>query len=105
MLGESFHWWKGDLNIKYVQKGLTPFLDYRDITPAQWEEFVRQKISEEALALSQRNRDLALSNIHKVYLGLRRYQRKVNQWRREREAAIATGQPNPFEGFDERGYF
>jgi hypothetical protein len=81
MLGESFHWWKGDLNIKYVQKGLTPFLDYRDITPAQWEEFVRQKISEEALALSQRNRDLALRSIHKVHLGPGGYQRKVDQWR------------------------
>jgi hypothetical protein len=39
------------------------------ITQAQWEEFVRQKTSEEAPALSQRNRELALSNIHKVHLG------------------------------------
>jgi len=52
-----------------VQKGRTPFADYGDITPAQWEEFVRQKNSEESLALSKRNRDLALSNIHKVRLG------------------------------------
>jgi len=43
MLGESFHQWKSELNTKYVQKGLTPFVDYGDITPQQWEEFVRQK--------------------------------------------------------------
>jgi hypothetical protein len=105
MLGESFHRWKSDLNTKYVQKGWTPFADYWDITPAQSEEFIWQKTSEEALALNQRNRDLALSNIHKVHLGPAGYQRKVDQWQREREAAIAAGQPDPFAGFDEHGYF
>jgi len=69
MLGESFRQWKSELNTKYVQKGLTPFADYGDITPQRWEEFVRQKNSEESLALSKRNRDLALSNVHKVCLG------------------------------------
>jgi hypothetical protein len=52
MLGENFCQWKSDLNTKYVQKGRTLFTDYTDIAPAQWEEFVRQKASEEALALS-----------------------------------------------------
>ena len=69
MLGETFHRWKSELNTKYVQKGLTPFADYGDITPTQWEEFVRQKNYEESLALSKRVRDLALSNIHKVRFG------------------------------------
>jgi hypothetical protein len=69
MLGESFRQRKSDLNTKYVQQGWTAFQDYGDITPAQWVEFVWQKNSKKALALSQRNRDLALSNIHKVVLG------------------------------------
>ena len=69
MLGESFRQWKSELNTKYEQKGRTPFADYGDITPTQWEEFVRQKNYEESLALSKRVRDLALSNIHKVRLG------------------------------------
>jgi hypothetical protein len=51
-LGESFRWWKIDLNTKYVKQGRTPFEDYMEIRPAQWEEFVWQKTSEEALALS-----------------------------------------------------
>ena len=51
--------------------------------------------------LSQRQQDRALSNVHKVHLGPGGYQRKVNQWRREREAAIAVGQPDPYEGLDE----
>ena len=86
MLGESFRRWKSELNTKYVQKGLTPFADYGDITPQQWEEFVRQKNSKESLALSKRNRDLALSNVQKVCLGPGEYQRKADQWRRERVA-------------------
>ena len=52
MLGESFRLGKSQLNTQYVQKGRTPFADLGDITPAQWEEFVRQKTIEEATALS-----------------------------------------------------
>ena len=105
MLGESFRRWKSELNTKYVQKGRTPFADYGDITPTQCEEFVRQKNSEESLALSKKNRDQAMSNIYKVHLDPVGYQRKVDQWRREREAIIAVGQPDPFQGLTDRGWF
>ena len=54
MLGETFRRWKSELNIRYVQKGRMPFADYRDFTPAQWEEFVRQKTTEESRTLSQK---------------------------------------------------
>ena len=104
MLGETFRWWKSELNILYVQKGRTPFADYRDITPAQWEEFVRQKTTEEVTALSQKQTELAKSNIHKVSLGPGGYQRKIDQWRREREAAIAASQPDHYDGLDDRGW-
>ena len=62
-----------------------------------------KKNSEKSLALSKRNRDLALSNVHKVRLGPGGYQRKADQWRRERESIIATGQPDPFQGLTDRG--
>ena len=104
MLGETFRRWKSELNTRYVQKGGTPFADYGDITPAQWEEFVRQKTIEEAIALSQKHTELAKSNIHKVCLGPGGYQMKIDQWRREREAAIAACQPDPYEGIDDRGW-
>ena len=104
MLGEAFRRWKSHLITEYVQKGQTPFSEFGDITPAQWEEFVRQKTTEEALALSQKNRELAQSNIHKVRLGPGGCQRKVDQWRHQREAAIAAGQPDPYERLDERGW-
>ena len=104
MLGETFRRWKSELNKRYVQKGRTPFANYGDITPAQWEEFVRQKTTEEALARSQKQTKLAKSNIHKVRLGPGRYQRKIDGWQCEREAAIAASQPDPYEGLDDRGW-
>ena len=79
MLGETFRRWKSLHNTLYVQNGLTSFADFGDITPAQWKEFVQQKTTEEALALSQKNRELAQSNIHKVRLRPGGYQRKVDQ--------------------------
>ena len=105
MLGESFRRWKSELNTKYVKTGRTPFADYGEISQAQWEEFVRQKSTEQSLALSKKNTDMALSNVHKVHLGPGGYQRKADQWRREREAAIAAEQPDPFEGLTERAWF
>ena len=86
------------------KNGLTPYADYGDITPAQWEVFVRQKTTKEAVALSQKQTELAKSNIHKVHLGPGGYQRKIDQWRREREAAIAAGKPDPYDGLDDRGW-
>ena len=65
MLGESFRRWKCELNTKYVKNGRTPFADYGEITQAQWEEFVRQKSTEQSLALSKKNIDMALSTVHK----------------------------------------
>ena len=84
MLGETFRRWKSELNIRYVKKGLTPFADFGDITPAQWEEFVRQKTTEEALALSQKQSDIAKSNIQNVRLGLvvPKEGRRVAAWKR-----------------------
>ena len=39
-----------------------------------------------------------------MHLGPDGYQRKLDQWRHEREAAIAAEQPDPYEGLDERGW-
>ena len=39
-----------------------------------------------------------------MHLGPGGYQGKLDQSRREREAAIAAGQPDPYDGLDERGW-
>ena len=44
--------------MKYIQKGLTPFNEFGNITPSQWEELVAQKTLPEVLELSARNTEL-----------------------------------------------
>ena len=69
MMGESFRRWRSELNKKYIQKGLTPFNEFGNITPSQWEELVAQKTSLKALELSARNTKLAKRNKHHHHLG------------------------------------
>ena len=40
IMGESFQCWRSELNKKHIQKGLTPFNEFGNITPSQWEELV-----------------------------------------------------------------
>ena len=68
MMGESFQRWRSELNKKYIQKGLTPFNKFGNITPSQWEELMAQKASPEALELSARNTKLAKRNKHHHHL-------------------------------------
>ena len=39
-----------------------------------------------------------------MHLGPGGYIGKIDQWRHEREAVIAAGQPDPYDGLDERGW-
>uniref|UniRef100_K3ZEJ1 DUF8039 domain-containing protein n=1 Tax=Setaria italica TaxID=4555 RepID=K3ZEJ1_SETIT len=65
-LGEVFHRWRGELNHKYVKKGLSPLMNKG-------------------------------ASHHPNGI----FHRQVPQ---DREAAIAAGQPDPFEGLDEHGW-
>jgi hypothetical protein len=69
IMWESFQHWRSDPNKKYIQKGLTPFHEFGNITPIQWEELVAEKTSPAALALSARNTELAKRNKHHHHLG------------------------------------
>ena len=40
IMGESFRHWRSELNKKYIQRGLTPFNKFGNITPSQWKELV-----------------------------------------------------------------
>ena len=80
-----------ELNKKYIQKGLTPFNEFGNITPSQWEELMAQKTSPEALELSVRNAELAKRNKHHHHLGLGGYYVKEEQFRKMDEEAAACG--------------
>ena len=90
MMGESFRRWRSELNKKYIQKGLTPFNEFGNISPSQWEELVAQKTSPEALELSACNIELAKRNKHHHHLGPGGYYAKEEQfWKMDEEAATS----------------
>ena len=60
---------RSELNKKYIQKRLTLFNEFDNITPSQWEEPVAKKTSPEALELSAHNTELAKRNKHHHHLG------------------------------------
>ncbi|KAJ1262223.1 hypothetical protein BS78_09G090500 [Paspalum vaginatum] len=103
-LGESYRRWRTYLNDKYVKNNLTPFDEFGRITQAQWDEFVRQKTTEQAIKLSKANTALAKRDTRKSHLGPGGYAVKVNKWNKEREDAIAKGLPNPSEGVNEQTF-
>ena len=90
-MGESFWRWRSELNKKYIQKGLTPFNEFGNITPSQWNELMAQNTSPEALDLSARNTELAKRNKHHHHLGPGGYYAKEEQFRKMDEEAIASG--------------
>ena len=89
-MGESFQRWRLELNKKYIQKGLTPFNEFGNITPSQWEELVAQKTWPEALELSARNTKLAKRNKHHHHLGPGGYYAKEEQFRKMNEDATTS---------------
>ena len=84
-LGESFQHWKSELNVKYIQKGLTPFHEYGKITLGMCVDLVAQKTSLEALAPNARNRELVKRNMHHHHLGPGGYYRKEAEFRKGEE--------------------
>ena len=91
IMGESFQRWRLELNKKYMQKGLTPFHEFGNITPSQWEELMAQKTTPEALALSAGNTSLVKRNQHHHHLGPDGYYGKEEQFRKMEEEATASG--------------
>ena len=94
IMGELFRRWKLDLNKKYIQKGLTPFHEFSNITPSQWEELVAQKTTPEALALSSCNTELAKRNQHHQHLGPGGYYGKEEKFRKMEEEAATSRKLN-----------
>ena len=75
---------------KVYPKGVTPFNEFDNITPSQWEELMAQKTSPEALELSARNTELAKRNKHHHHLGPGGYYAKKEQFRKMDEEAAAA---------------
>jgi hypothetical protein len=90
MMGQSFRRWRSELNIKYIQKGLTPYNEYGNITPTQWVFLIDEKTSEAAKAISAKNREQAKKNQHHPRLGPGGYEAKEQQFSKMHVEAEAS---------------
>jgi hypothetical protein len=93
IIGNAFQRWRADLNKRFIQRGLTPFHEFGNITHNQWTQLVAEKTSPEALTLSARNREQAKKNKHPPRLGLDGYHAKQGVFRKLDEAAEASEDP------------
>nr|TKW25701.1 hypothetical protein SEVIR_3G135600v2 [Setaria viridis] len=102
-LGRCFRNWRSMLNIEYVKKGKNTRDDFSRIPPEMWEEFVQQKNTSEARALSEENTRKAMKAAENPYhLGAGRYVAKIAKWRREEEEQRLASLSDLFEGLDQR---
>jgi hypothetical protein len=103
LCGRALRNWRSTLNTEFVQKGKYARDVYGNIPLAVWEEFVDQKKTAEAVALSVQQKEKAMKaaeNPHR--LGLGGYAAKMATWRKEEEERRVAGLPTIFEGMDER---
>ena len=101
-LRDDFADWKSKLNCNYVKKGRLPFDKYGNIPPSDWDTFVQQKTTPEALALSEKMTELNKKNLYPVHLGPGGYRAKVEKWREQEEALESQGKANPVRSYNDR---
>nr|TKW13816.1 hypothetical protein SEVIR_5G125600v2 [Setaria viridis] len=95
LLGRCFRNWRSILNTDYVKKGKNARNNFGRIPLEMWEEFVQQKNTLEAKALSEENtrKDMkATENPH--HLGAGGYAAKIAKWRREKEEWMIAAHRN-----------
>jgi hypothetical protein len=90
IMGNTFQRWRWDLNKRFIQKGLTPFHEFGNITHNQWAKLMAEKTSPKALTLSKRNSEQAKKNKHYPRLGPGGYHAKQEVFRKMDEVAEAS---------------
>jgi hypothetical protein len=63
--------YKHDLNRYYEQRGLSPLNRFGCVTPNEWDTFVQQHTTPQAIALSNKMKELNMKNKFRHKLGVR----------------------------------
>ncbi|TVU00972.1 hypothetical protein EJB05_53584, partial [Eragrostis curvula] len=90
---------KSSLVRNFIAKGLEPFMKHPYIEREDWNEFLQLKMSEEAMAASERYRILREKNVHNHNMGPIGYDGKLAQWETEDSELSALGIENPWDGY------
>jgi hypothetical protein len=89
---------KHALNKYYVQRGRSPLNQFGYITPNEWDTFVQQHTTLEAIALSNKMKELNKKNKFMHKLGPGGYKSAMAIWTKMEQQLREAGIPDPLEG-------
>jgi hypothetical protein len=89
---------KHALNKYYVQRGLSPLNRFGYIIPNEWDTFVQQHTTTQAVALSNRMKELNTKNKFRHKLGPGGYKAAMPKWAKKEQELRDVGIPDPLEG-------
>ena len=92
-MGDLFKNWKKNLNLDFVQKGLTPDwkLGKYSKIKNQWADFVKYKTSEEALKRSKINKENAAKKVYHHVMGRGGYKTLRPKWEKMEKDLVEKG--------------
>jgi hypothetical protein len=82
----------------YLQRGLSPLNQFGYSTPNEWDAFIQQHTTLEAIALSNKMKELNMKNKFRHKLGPEGYKASIQKWTKKEQELHDTGIPDPLEG-------
>jgi hypothetical protein len=86
------------LNMYYVQRGLSPLNRFGYNMPNEWDTFVQQHTTSQAIALDNKMKELNTKNKFKHKLGPRGYKVAMQKWAKKEQELHDDGILDPLEG-------
>jgi hypothetical protein len=97
-VGNSLRRFRHGLNKFYVQTGISSLNRFGFIMPNEWNTFQQQHTSPEAIALSNKMKELNKKNKFTHRLGLGGYNATMPKWTKKEQELRVAGIPDPLEG-------
>jgi hypothetical protein len=86
------------LNKYYAQRGLSLLNQFGYITPNEWDTFIQQHTTPQAIALSNQMKELNIKNKFRYKLGPGGYKAAMPKWAKKEQELRDAGIPDPLEG-------
>jgi hypothetical protein len=86
------------LNKYYVQRGLSLLNQFGYIMPNEWDTFVQQHATPQAIALSNKMKELNVKNKFRHKLGPGGYKATMPKWAKKEQELRDARIPDPLEG-------
>jgi hypothetical protein len=98
IIGRAFRRFRHALNKFYVQSGVSPFSRFGFITSNKWNTFQQLHTTLEAMAHSNRMKELIRKNKFKHRLGPSGYKAAIPLWTKKEQELHEAGIPDPLQG-------